>query len=116
MTLGILEGIPADAVVVDAADDCTKMDVGGVNEVIVSLPVGTRENGAAEVEVVTMTGGMTAAEVETAVVAITAALLETSVAAGDDTGVPVALTTALVVDAGPVVETAEAVDKEPELI
>jgi hypothetical protein len=114
MTLGILEGIPADAVLVDDADDCTKIDVGGINEVIVSLPVGTSENGAAEVEAVTMTGGMIAAEVETPVVAMTAALVETSVAAEDNTGVAVALTDAIVVATVPLVGPTEPVDKEPE--
>jgi hypothetical protein len=118
MTLGMLEGIPAVAVLVvwPVADDCTKIDVGGTNTVIVSLPVGTTEKGAAVEEdaVVRTTAGMIVADDETG----RAALLDFSVAvvAGKDVAaVPVTLTDAIVVEAEPVVGPAGA-DKllEPE--
>jgi hypothetical protein len=115
MTLGMLEGIPAVAVLVlwPVAEDCTKIDVGGTIVVIVSNPVGTTEKGAAEEEVVRITAGIIVADD----VIATGALLETSVAvlAGkDEAGVPVALTDATEDKTEPVVGPAGAEDKLPE--
>jgi hypothetical protein len=85
------------------------MDVGAVNEVIVSVVVGIIENGAADVEAVTITGGTTSEEMAV-VVGEGAALLETSVIGEDE-----ALTEAMVVDAV-LVGPAGADDKEPESV
>jgi hypothetical protein len=85
------------------------MDVGAVNEVIVSVVVGIIENGAADVGVVTITRG-TAAEEIAVVVGEGAALLETSVMGTDEP-----LSEAMVVEAV-LVGPAGADEREPELV
>lgn len=116
MTFGILDGIPAE-VVVDwpTTEDWTRIDVGCVMMVIVSVPVGTIEFGIEMVGVLTMTRGMMAADVLTAVVVgvdtgAAGPLLETSREVSVPVGIVEGLVTAVVVAAaGPDVGEAETV-------
>jgi hypothetical protein len=114
MTFGILDGIPA-AVVVDwpTTEDWTRIDVGCVIIVIVSVPVGTIEFGIERVVVGVLTmSGTIAADVLTGVVEgvgtrETRPLLET----GDVVSVPVGVVVGAVVvaAAGPDVGETETV-------
>lgn len=105
MTFGMLDGMPAE-VVVDwpTTEDWTRMDVGWVIMVIVSVPVGTIEFGIEMVGVLTMTSGTMAADVLTAVVVgvdtgAARPLLETGTKVSVPVGVVEGLVTAVVVAA-----------------